>query len=205
MNVITLAQAKGGVGKSTLAINLACAAQRGRVKAVVIELDRQGTVSNWHGRRKKNAPEVRNVTGVNLSKALDRARSEGVDVVFIDLPGSHNPSTVWAIRASDYVLIPSRPTIADLEARVSTVRTLADESKQGAFVLTFTTPNASEAKEARKKLEASGFCVAPTTIRQHKLFPKADQEGCCVAELDTKSTAAIDVTALWKWLKDKVS
>ena len=204
MNVITIAQSKGGVGKSTLATNLACAAIRDGKQAVIVELDRQGTASNWAERRNHKPPEVIYTNGVKLVRVLEEAEKAGAEIIFIDLPGTHNPSSVWAIRAADFVLIPSRPYVADIEASELTVLTAADEGKASAFALTFAAETAPETKAARKGLESEGVEVAPGTIRYHKIFAMADEKGLCAGEMDAKSPAAKDVTQLWRWLKGRL-
>lgn len=205
MKIITIAQTKGGVGKTTLAVNLACAAHLDNYQVQIIELDRQGTASNWYERRKKQPPEVIYVNGPKLAQSLRNARSSGIDLVIIDLPGTHNPSTVWGIREADYVLIPSRCNIADLEASEVTIATIAEEEKPSAFVLTFVAKSAAVAKKTRKELEDIELTVAPATIRQHKIFPTADEEGVGVLEKYKEQAGAQDVLELWKWIKEEIN
>ena len=96
MHVIALAQQKGGVGKSTLAIHLAAEAQRLGRQAVIIELDRQGTASAlWAAARNQaglGKPDVMRQDANQLEQTLHVMRGLGVKVVVLDLPGSANPA-----------------------------------------------------------------------------------------------------------------
>ncbi len=203
MKVLTVAQGKGGVGKTTLAVNLACVAQHKGLKAVVVELDRQGTASSWFERRGKT-PEVVPSSGVELAKTLKSLKAKKTDLVIIDLPGTHTPSAVWAIREADFVLIPGRPNEVDMEAAESTVRTVADEEKDSAFVITFSGATSPKAKKTRKDLEALGLEVAPGAVRNHKDFEESVNKGFGVIERFKKSNSAQDVLNLWTWLAKRM-
>jgi chromosome partitioning protein len=69
MRVITVAQQKGGVAKTTLAIHIAAEATRKGRRAVILELDRQGTASRWSDLRPYTADSQ------DLLKGVDRAKS----------------------------------------------------------------------------------------------------------------------------------
>lgn len=58
MRAITLVSQKGGTGKSTVCIGLAVAALEDGERAVVLETDRQGTISSWAALRTKPEPVV---------------------------------------------------------------------------------------------------------------------------------------------------
>ena len=76
MRVITLASQKGGTGKSTLCIGLAVAAIEDGERVLMLETDRQGTISNWAARRASPEPFVERVTDryqiERALRALDR-------------------------------------------------------------------------------------------------------------------------------------
>src|SRR5690349_11867779 len=96
MHVIALAQQKGGVGKSTLAINLATAAMAKGFKAAIIDMDLgQGTVARWSERRKTlqldYGPLVVKAEPINLDAALRTLQSSGHNFILIDLPGKSSP------------------------------------------------------------------------------------------------------------------
>lgn len=202
-SVVTIASQKGGVSKSTLAINLAAEATRQKLRAIILEVDRQGTSSSWAEKRDGKAPEVWQVAGHQLEAEIAKASKKGAKVVIIDVPGAHGPSVKWAIRNSDFVLIPSRPNGADLEATVETRRTIADEAKPCAYVLTFTTGKTGPHVAVSRQLATLGELVAPP-IPQLKTFPDATDAGQSVFERDPEGTAAASITALWDWLASQL-
>ena len=58
MQIIAIISQKGGAGKTTLAVNLAVAAERQDVPTVIIDLDPQASAKTWHDLRGKDAPVV---------------------------------------------------------------------------------------------------------------------------------------------------
>ena len=80
MKVISFTNQKGGAGKSTLAINLAVAAERAGEKVCVVDLDPQGTIGNWYNTRTAETPLViapGAVVHLNLTDLIARLRGEG--------------------------------------------------------------------------------------------------------------------------------
>ena len=88
MRTIAVCNAKGGAGKTTLALHLAVASvQQGRNVAVV-DLDPQLTAVNWSQRRSSRDPVVA-VLACAVSQVgaeLERVAGLGADVVLIDTP-----------------------------------------------------------------------------------------------------------------------
>lgn len=118
MKVISFVTQKGGSGKSTLCIPLAVAAQEAGNNVCILEMDRQGTVTEWAQTRTAEAPEVAQVARFNkLDSVLKKLEVADYDFVFLDTPGVDNPGTTAAIRAADLCLIPCRPTPGSTCAR----------------------------------------------------------------------------------------
>ena len=116
--ILTVAQQKGGVGKTTIAAQLAVAwASAGRSVAVV-DVDPQGTMSAWYGLREEwLGPDD---TGLTFER-LDLRRLAPVaerlardhDFVVIDCPPHAEADTRSAMRVADLVLVPVQPTPID--------------------------------------------------------------------------------------------
>jgi len=217
MQIITVAQQKGGVAKTTLAIHVAAEAVRKGWRAVILELDRQGTASLWSEARPyaadaedllkgvdkaKVAPEVVHVDAVRLETALAALVSAGADLVVIDLPGS--PAVTPAIRAADFVLIPARPNEVDIVASGETLATVGRLKKPYAYVLTFIPAQGNRAEETRDALEGEGHTVAPDGLSLLVDFSDAISTGQTVQELKPNGKAAGQVRALWKWLEKQL-
>jgi len=83
MRIITVANLKGGCGKTTLTRNLAVACGD---QAAIIDLDPQGTLSDWLEARSADYPTlIQGITPATLHSALPRI-SEGFKYLFVDTP-----------------------------------------------------------------------------------------------------------------------
>ena len=204
MQVVALAQQKGGVMKSSLAVHLAAEALRGGAHAVVFEMDKQGTASFWAQRRGGAAPDVRRVDSMQLSRELRAASDAGAAYVFLDLPGAHNPAVSPAIRAADLVLIPARPAEVDIVASAETLGTVQRLGKRYVYVLTFVPAAGSRAAEAREALESEGHPVAPTPIGDRKVFSDAVVAGQTAAEREPGGKAAGEIASLWRYVQTQL-
>ena len=202
--VVTIASQKGGVGKSTLAVNLAAEATRRGHKAVIVELDRQGTASSWFEKREGQRPEVKQVADHQLAQAIAETNKAGAKLILIDLPGTQGPSVTWAIRAADLILIPSRAAEVDLEATIDTRRTIADEGKDCAYVFTFTPARGGAHKQIKDRLSAIGQTVAPVFITQLSVFHDALAAGQSVHEYEPDGQADALIADLWAWLSGQL-
>jgi hypothetical protein len=119
--VITIAQRKGGAGKTTLAAQLAVAWVRQGARVAVLDIDPQGSLAAWvdlrRGRLGAHAigfdfaalPGWRAAPWIN-----DRARL--TDIVVIDNPPHAETEAQIAVRAAGLVLIPVQPSPLDLWA-----------------------------------------------------------------------------------------
>src|SRR3546814_15163622 len=86
MKIITIAAQKGGAGKTTLAVNLAVAAQAGGIKTALIDLDPQESATAWSERRTVELPHVEPLSARRLSPWINAAEAEGFALAIIDTP-----------------------------------------------------------------------------------------------------------------------
>jgi len=202
--VLAVSQQKGGTAKSTLAVHIATVAHHAGLKALVLELDRQGTASVWFERR-ASPPEVLRIESHGLPQALGKLASRGIDLVVLDCPGSHSAAVTPAIKAADLVLLPARPHAVDIEASAETLATCQRLHKRYAYVLTLCPPAGSRSKEARAAFEVEGHAVAPVDITTRTIVADAVAKGSTAAELEPKGKAAGEFDALWQWLRKELS
>ncbi|MCY4028459.1 MAG: ParA family protein [Acidobacteria bacterium] len=79
MTTISILSQKGGAGKTSLAINLAGAAETAGQDAVSIDLDPQASAKSWYDRRDKENPVVISAQAAALSEVLATAAAHGAD------------------------------------------------------------------------------------------------------------------------------
>ena len=84
MTTIAILSQKGGAGKTTLAINLAGAAEAAGHQVVIIDLDPQASAKAWYDRRGKEHPVVVSAQAAALAEVLATAATHGAGYAFID-------------------------------------------------------------------------------------------------------------------------
>lgn len=199
MHAIVLATQKGGSGKSTLAIGLAIAAMEDGQRVGVIETDPQGTISNWGLRRTNPNPRIeRAQTRMAIESTLQNLARDGITVTFIDTAAG-NATSASAISSADLCLIPARPSPADIEAALPTLKIVRSLGKRFAFVLTQTPARGNRTSEAATALHLSGVLALPYIVQRYD-HQDALGLGLGVTEYDPYGKAAEEVRALWQWV-----
>lgn len=202
--IVAVLNQKGGVGKTTLALNLAGAwASKGR-HVTLIDADPQGSALDWSERRGQEAlPRHFGVLGLardTLHREVpDLARHS--DVCVIDGPPSVAGLMRSALLPADLVLIPAQPSPFDgwasaeilaliREAQVYTPGLIAR------FVLNRCAGRTIIARETAQSLADHDPPMLSTTIGQRIIFAEAAQTGRLVAEADRNRAAAREIAAL---------
>ena len=112
---IGITNLKGGVGKTTISINLAvCFAHMG-YRVCIVDTDTNQSSLKWYGARDENLPQVLAVGATDakaLNKAVDKLHNDH-DIIIIDGTPSLSEMTTRIILASDLLIIPIRPGAHD--------------------------------------------------------------------------------------------
>jgi len=197
--VITIAQQKGGAGKTTLAAHIAVALATPKKKVVAVDIDPQGSLSTWFEMRGDTVgnPDIRTVTGWRLSTEVDRLKRDH-DYIVIDSPPHAETDAKAAIRAADIVVIPVQPSPMDLWATRATVDAAAAEKTAALVVLNRMPPRAKLADIITGKVAELGLPVARTTLGNRVALAAAMMEGKGITEHRGTSVAAKEVKALVK-------
>jgi chromosome partitioning protein len=118
--IITLAHQKGGVGKSTLTLNLAYSF-KDHLHTAIVDLDVQGTISQLK-------PLIKDVDVISGIRVLEDLQKLPYEVIFVDTPPYLSSDLPELFKISNLVIIPTKPGIADLMAIRATITMLNDVS-----------------------------------------------------------------------------
>lgn len=201
--ITTLAQGKGGVGKSTLAMNFAIELQGRGFTVVVVDADRTlGTSRLWaDDRANAGLPVLPVVSGEGNLVQLIQSLAGQYDHVIVDVKGGDTTELRTAVVASDLLVAPTSGQQADLDSidRLSTSVAAARDLNPDLDVLVVlnrVSPQgkASEVEDAKAYLsEYPEFCLASTVLVTAKAWDKARSEGRGVVEIPGKAKAAMQV------------
>jgi len=197
--VITIAQQKGGAGKTTVAAHLAVAlAQKGN-RVAILDIDPQGSLSHWHSIREKRFGEGYTglthvaVSGWRVGSEVSRMRKEA-DFIIIDSPPHTETEARTAIRAADLIIIPVQPSPTDLWATKPTLELARAEKVPVKVLLNRVPANSKLAVAIAEELDA----LATTTLGNRVGFVSSLMEGRGVTEVDPNSAASQEMKALVK-------
>lgn len=201
MKVLTVANRKGGAGKSTCAAHLAIEAVKSGIKTILIDLDPQKTLETWWEKREKEDVDLLEGELFNLPASLERIKKSGYGLCIIDTPGDISANARAGIKLSDLVLIPSKPTAPDLGAIGRTIGIIQEEDKKFVFLITQAIPRAKAALQAASVLSGFGS-VAPSTIPNKTAYCNAMGSGFSAAELDHK--CGEDLEEIWNFISNQI-
>ena len=205
MHVMAVASQKGGSGKTTLAGHLGVAAERlGAGPVALLDCDPQGSLAGWWNERKAETPLFIHTYISQLEDDIDRMRAAGVELLVIDTPPAITEMITDVVRVCDLVVIPTRPSPHDLRAAGATVDIVEQVGKPLVFVLNGAATRARITAEAAIALSQHGT-VAPVTVHQRTDFAASMIDGRTVMELNPAGKSAQEITALWAYLRDRLT
>ena len=198
--VITIAQQKGGAGKTTLAIHLALAWAASGKRVAVIDIDPQASLSNWFKLReqlgKTNIPiAAQAVSGWRVAGEVERQAREH-DIVLVDSPPHAETEARIAVRAAKLVLVPVQPSPIDLWATKPTLELARAEKVPALLVLNRVPARANLTGIVLEAFNALGVPLAETQIGNRVALAAAINEGQGILEYEPSSTAAQEIKAL---------
>lgn len=131
--IITVANQKGGSGKTTLAMTMAASLSARGYKVLVVDADPQGTATQWSGAAADDKPFPASVVGLAHAKGklhqMLKPLIADYDFVVIDCPPSvDEQASQSALLVSDLCIVPLQPTPADAWATEGVV-SLIDKAR----------------------------------------------------------------------------
>jgi chromosome partitioning protein len=198
--ILLVAAEKGGVGKSTIASNLAVCLAHGGLDVVLLDTDGQATAARFVERRDEAGilPAISCVQRTGEVASTLRDLAHHYQVVIVDAGGRDSREMRSAMAVASLVLVPTKASQADLESLpkvselVGLARGLNPELKAIAVLsIAPSNPAIREVEDARKLLAEFGQLeLADTIIRDRKVYRDALLAGKGVTELDNSQARA---------------
>jgi len=200
MRVVSVIAQKGGTGKTTLCLALACAGVRDGLTAAVVDLDPQATAASWGDRRDADLPVVLAAQPPRLARILEAAAAQGVDLAIVDTAPRLEQSAVAAANAADLVLIPCRPAVYDLETIAATVDIVRAVAPATRFlcVLNGVPPRGPRQPQARRLLDDMRVPVCEAALGLRAAVDYAAAAGASAQEHDPRGKAAAEIAAVYR-------
>lgn len=185
--IFTIANRKGGVGKTTLATNLAVALSN-KGKLLLVDADEQRSAFQWNEHRQNKLDAI--TIHKNLLDTLEPL-NEKYDFILIDVAGRDSEIFREALLVSDKIIVPTQASLLDLEV----IPYIADKIKEAqeknpllkASVVinkASANPKNNEVAQAKEYLaDYPIFKLVKTVIHDRKQFRDAIIESRSVSEM----------------------
>jgi chromosome partitioning protein len=198
--IITIATMKGGSGKSTIASCLAVHWHLNGRPTAVVDADPQRSIARLAARERVlgGVPVVEDATETAWKTAGGLAAKGGP--IIIDTPGFRSEATLACIAASDFLLVPVKPSPLDLDRMLDTLDALIDGigGRRPLFrcLLTQTTRDSVIAKHIRAELIEAGFPLLKSEMTNRVGYAEAALWGATPSLIDGAGAAARDIAAI---------
>lgn len=204
MKTLGVISQKGGSGKTTLCIHLAVAAERDDKTAAIIDLDPQASATTWRDVREGDTPVVVSAQPSRLGTVLDAARQNGARWTLIDTSPNSESASLAAARASDFILIPCRPNLFDVQAISLSIEIARIARKSFAVILNAVPPKGTLGEEAAAVMAQLGAPVAPIQLAYRAAYFHCLTKGQVAPEYDALGKAAEEVHKLYQWVDSQM-
>ncbi len=203
MKVITLANQKGGCGKSTIILNLAIEFALQKHRVIIFDVDPQGSCyETIDARSEKDAVNV-TVAPVyeNLYQAIETCEPD-YDFALIDTPPHDNEVVTVATLCSDLIIIPVQDSPLDIRSTKTTVDLINEARKlnpglMAYFLLSRIQVNSVMARELSEILKKTyNFDICNTKIANRMAYKYSLIYGQSVSEFAAKDSAAKEIQSL---------
>lgn len=206
MSILCVGSTKGGVGKTTLAVNFTVALAQCGQDVLLIDGDDQGHAQAFTEIRAAARPDQGpGYTAVTLLgqqiRTQVRQQRDRYDQIVIDVGGRDTASLRNALLVSDLIVVPTQPRSADLWGAEATVELIAqardlNENLKALVVLNLADATGNDNNASESALEdLEGLQVSETRIGRRKALPNAFAAGLGIFEYQERSPSTAKAQA----------
>ena len=198
--IISFVNQKGGVGKTTAAINLASSMARRNSRVLLVDADPQGSAAKWHGLEGNQAFEILHQT-LELNPSDIAILEATYDHLIIDAPPAICERTKTILRVSDIAVIPVSPSHLDLWSCKDTLMMVEEVQRQHPdlevrFLINRKVPGTRVGREVRDALKEFDPITLDTELCQRVAYIDAMKYGISVMQFAPGSKAAEEIELL---------
>ena len=199
--VITIAQQKGGTGKTTLAVHLALAFIKYHdLKIAIIDTDPQGSLGKWFMIREEKKLSNDNLTFKTASLGGAQYESKALkkdhDIVIIDTPPKIESDARPSIESADLVLIPVAASQVDFWATGAIVEIAKKANKKILIQINRANQRSKLISKTNDFIKSLNLSATKTIIGNRQIFASSMGEGKTAVEKQKKSNAVEEVKKL---------
>lgn len=203
--IIAILNQKGGVGKTTLSVNIAAALALAGNKTLLVDADPQGSALDWQAARQgESLFPVVGMSKPTLHKDIPVMAGNYQHVV-IDGPPRANDLAKSAIMAADLVLIPIQPSPYDVWAAEEIIKLIGEvqimkDALKSRFAINRRVGNTAIGRDVAEALKNYPFPLAKSVVNQRVIFAESAATGLSVMEAEPKGLASKEIRALMQEL-----
>ena len=199
--VITIAQQKGGTGKTTLAVHLALAfIKYHNLKVAIIDTDPQGSLGQWFMIRSEKKLSNGNLTFKTASlwgaQYESKALKKNQDIVIIDTPPKIESDARPSIESADLVLIPMAASHVDFWATGAIVEIAKKANKKILIQINRSSQRSKLISKTNDFIKSLNLSATKTIIGNRQIFASSMGEGKTAVEKQKKSNAVEEIKQL---------